>query len=615
MIREKDKLIKTKHKFSKYFKELRNKVSKKIRQEKNFFRKKIIEECQDSKDINKVIKKIDKGFDSNFNKKQDFSVEGKKGEELADGLVEFFKKRAENLVPDSEIENSELKNLEKNLNTLKIPEKELTLNFPKIEKFEDFIKSKNVNNTSGPDGISSLLLKKIWPSFAPLLNKIVQKPDFTYPENQGYYQRVIAKNSNPKEYKDYRPIGILNIIPKYILNRSVFTDLKNHLTDVLRQKNNFSFIGTHDCIIRTLDKLIQESDLHNLLVKYDFSNAYGTMYHKQIIEDLKHLNTSENFILYIQNYLQNQKETSVILSENEKNFISKSVFFNRGGIQGNLGSGELFTVEQLCFLVLLDIFRTYFVDDINDCIKAQSNEILAEKANNNENFLKNQSTALGFQLNDKKTEHIPFSASEHELAWNGIWMGPESRHAKILGFKFITTKHKKIDTSPETHHIIQKLNSKLPKIHAVRNYFRNVSTRVKIARKFIYDSIGTLHIVLGYSSNEKNELKKIQVATNNILRATGLCNTTPQLELDRVFGTNLRNFALQGLITNGIKNIHTYNLTFDRTNSIRQRRTHHIYMNKFITEWNILPNFLRKKLRFANSLKACKEILKKKSGL
>lgn len=61
--------------------------------------------------------------------------------------------------------------------------------------------------------------------------------------------------------------------------------------------------------------------------------------------------------------------------------------------------------------------------------------------------------------------------------------------------------------------------------------------------------------------------------------------------------------------------MHTYNLTFDRTNSIRQKRTHHTYMNKFITEWNILPNFLRKKLRFANSLKACKEILKKERTL
>lgn len=235
------------------------------------------------------------------------------------------------------------------------------------------------------------------------------------------------------------------------------------------------------------------------------------------------------FIYSKKNYLGNQKETQVILSENEKIYLSKSVFFERGGIQGNLGSGELFTVEQLCFLVLIEIFRTYFVDDINDCLKEQTHELLAAKATENEVFFKNQSTALGFQLNKKKTEYIPFSANEHDLSWNGLWMGPDSRQAKILGFNFKTTKNNKIITLPETDNIISKLNSNLRKVHATRSYFSNSLTRVKIARKYVYDCIPTLHLILGYSSNEKNEFQKTQVAVNNILRATGLRNTTPQL--------------------------------------------------------------------------------------
>lgn len=615
LIREKEKLIKTKHKFSKYFKNLRNKVTKLIRNQKNHFRKKILNDCQNSRDLNTVIKKIGQGFESNFQEKQQFSVEGKQGEDLANGLAEFFKDRAEKLVTDEDIENSNLKNLENNLKILKKLENTLDLIFPKIEKFHDFIKQKNVNNKSGPDGISSALLEKIWDSFSPHLDKIVHKPNFTFPKNQDYFQRVLAKNKNPTKYKDYRPIGILNVIPKYILNRSVFSALKEHLKCILFEKKNFSFTGTHDCIIFTLEKLILDSEFLNLLVKYDFSNAYGTMVHRQILANLNELNVSDKFFMYIQNYLKHQKRTSVILSENEKIYISKSLFFERGGIQGNLGSGELFTTEQLCFLVLLDIFRTYFVDDINDAIKEKSHDLLAKKALENEKFLKDQSTALGFQLNEKKTEYIPFSAAEHELSWNGLWMGPEVRKAKILGFNFKTTKNRKIDTWPETENIISKINQNLKKIHATRTYFPNCLTRVKIARKYIYDCIASLHLILGYSTQEQKEFSKIQIAVNNILRGTGLRNTTPQFELDKVLGTTLKNFARQGLITNGLKNMQYFKLFFDRTDKIRQRVTDNTYMSKFIPEWNLLPGFIRKKLRFAKSLKACKEILKRERTL
>lgn len=58
-----------------------------------------------------------------------------------------------------------------------------------------------------------------------------------------------------------------------------------------------------------------------------------------------------------------------------------------------------------------------------------------------------------------------------------------------------------------------------------------------------------------------------------------------------------------------------FGLSFDRTNSIRQRKNPNTYMNKFVTEWNKLPSFLKKKLRFSNSLKASKEILKKERTL
>lgn len=459
------------------------------------------------------------------------------------------------------------------------------------------------------------MLEKIWPVFAPKLNKIVHSKDFTFPKNQQFYQRIIPKVPKPKYFKDYRPIGILNIIPKYILNKKVFSDLKEHIKSILSQKLNFSYVGTHDCIIYTIEKLIENGDLNNILAKYDFSNAYGTIFHPQVLKNLNMLRISEEFIQYIKNYFDEQKMTQVLLSENEKNYISKIQSYDRGGIQGNLGSGELFTVEQLCFIALYEIIRTIFVDDMNDNIFGKTNQISTEKAKENETHLKKQSTALGFQLNEQKTEYIPFGADEAELSWNGLWMGPNVRRTKILGFNFITNKNKKIDTTPETEHIINMLNSRLRKVHALRTYNKNILTRVKIARKYIYHCLGSLHLIFRYTQNEEREFHKISVAVNNILRATGLRNTTPQIELGRVLGTNLKNFARSGLIINGIKNMQHFGLTFDRVNSIRQRRSNHSYMQKFIAEWNKLPDYLRKKLRFAKSLSSCKEILKKERKL
>lgn len=120
--------------------------------------------------------------------------------------------------------------------------------FPKLDKLNHLIPTSKITNTHGPAQISSNTLSTFWEEIKSKLNPILQKP-LSYPlYKQGYYQRTIPKTSDVKTFKDLRPLGILNPIPKYILNKTYFLKIRDHILPILNKRNNFSFRGTHLCI-------------------------------------------------------------------------------------------------------------------------------------------------------------------------------------------------------------------------------------------------------------------------------------------------------------------------------------------------------------------------------
>lgn len=116
----------------------------------------------------------------------------------------------------------------------------------------------------------------------------------------------------------------------------------------------------------------------------------------------------------------------------------------------------------------------------------------------------------------------------------------------------------------------------------------------------IFYYLGYLPLVYVYGekrSGSNDQFKRIQVKINDMIRATGLTNTTPQNVLDKCLGTNLEKFAEQGVICDGLKMLKFHKINpFDRTNKIRLDQpfsTPGTYLYKFRELWNNLDTDLR----------------------
>ena len=610
------------HDLSLYRKQ-RNKCTALVRAETRDYQNKLFEKANSVGQIQNIVKSLESDIITNISGNADkieFHIDEKlySGLELAEKAGEFFENRATGLVTDQQISDAGLPGP-----VLKDDEHLPAYDFlfPLFHNLYDFIPKNKISNSAGPSKIASSIIEKVWDSFEPKLNFVCQRFNLSYPViDQGYFQRLINKVPNPKRCKDFRPIGVLNAIEKYCFNKPFFKSLRKHLEPIFHKRNNFSYKGTHLCIIKTLDQIQSQiwNELPTLLVKYDFSNAFGTTHPETIMIAFSQLNLSDSCLNYIRGYIHNQADARTIISDKTGYYTSKNIPMTRGNPQGQVGADLVFLVQQLVLREIENVFRTLYVDDINDVHSGETELATVMNALANEFALKEQVVQVGFMLNADKTTYIPFNIQDQTLLDNGILPINIKRDSCVLGFSF-DAKSKGVDISPAAQSIITKLRKKRMVVHAARNYVTDIDILVKTARTLIYHCIGDLHLVVGYDGDSLNNFNKIRVEVNNILRATGLRFDTPSTVLDQVFGTNLLKFAHQGIIVNGLKMLHDDPSNFGRQNVIvnLRRFTPNTYMHKFANMWNFdfSGQDRRDIMKFKFNFSSIKNFLKKKRKL
>ena len=533
------------------YRKKRNRLSLLIKKQRKKYYKDVIDKCKNAEDICHKIKCIQSGLISNMSGNPDVMQVGNlKGEALATESAKFYKSRAEDLVLDPcrslcGPPPPPLRDDESLPNTL-------DFEFPTFDNFNDYIPKNKESNSAGPAGISPKVLSLIWPSFRTKLNEVVRIVGLKYPtQDVGYYQRMIPKVSGMiMELKQLRPLGILNALEKYFFNKVFFKAVREHISDLLKKRHNYSYTGTHMCIITTLDRVLD--DIHagkkTMVTKYDFSNAFGTINHTVLTSVLKQLNLSEPVLNYFCEYLENQKMAKTVISDKSGIYTSDFVSMEKGTVQGQIGSDLCFIIQQLCLRPLDEVFRTLYVDDLNDVISATSEFAAISTATANERALIAQSLQVCFKINDDKTTYIPFNIDDSFLKLAKLKI---KRRTEILGFPFLAGPCGP-DVSPAADMIIERLLEKSRIVHACRAYFNDPLTRVMIARQIIYHCIGEIHLVFAYDKTGA-EFNKIRVKVNSVLRATGLTNKTPTMILDKVLGTNLQKFAEHCIISTGLR--------------------------------------------------------------
>ena len=180
-----------------------------------------------------------------------------------------------------------------------------------------------------------------------------------------------------------------------------------------------------------------------------------------------------------------------------------------------------------------------------------------------------------------KTTYIPTNIDDEKLIQRGL---KPVRDTEILGFPMKTLKST-VDISPAGDMIIKRLNSRAKTIHASRTYVQSYSRRVSVTRSQIFSCCSEVNLIYAYDKTGKI-FKKIQIKINDLLRATGLRNTTHRFDLNKVLGTSLTDFAKQGVIMNGLKQMRINKWSFQRPSSVRKIFPPNSYMHKFKEVWN-----------------------------
>lgn len=592
------------------YKKKRNLVTKLTRANRQAYQNNLLKNTKDVHDINRVIKVFQSDEITNINSNPDIiKIENKFGKELSQAMGKFYKERAENLVTVSQIEDAGppgpvLRPGEELPNTFEFE-------FPYFDNFYDFVPKNKVSNAAGPDSLSSAIIEKIWPSYKHKLNYVTSKFGLQYPSHkQGYFQRTIPKTDDPKILKDLSPLGILNAVPKYCFNKPFFKNLREHITPILNKRNNYSYRGAHLCIIKTFDKIIEK--LNNLefviLTKYDYSNAFGCTYAILVLEALSQINLSQNSLNFLKGHIYNQGWCRTLISDKQGFHLSDLIEMLRGQAQGQIGADIIFIIQQLVLIELAEVFRTLYIDDLNDVISKLSQIAAIDLCKANEAELKVQSTSVGFMLNEDKTTYINFNLDDQLLIDNDM----EPIHSSsLLGFPFSTTKTG-VSVEPAVDMILKRLNYRSKAVFAAKNYLVNNADVVKILRKCVYYCIGELHLVVAYDTKSKF-YPKIKAKVYNMIRSIGFDRKTPTSVLDQVFGCDLDQFARDCIIINGLKTIGAETAIFGRQEMIKYDTfTKNSYMSYFRQLWLDLSVRERKKLRsFGENFDNAKEYLKK----
>lgn len=207
------------------------------------------------------------------------------------------------------------------------------------------------SNATGIDGISMKDIRLCLPfCLDPLLhivNECILQEKFPSLWKKAII-KPIPKNSNPKEYKDLRPISILSaaskILEKHIFNQiSNFVDVHGVIPDCQSGfRKNFSTSTSLVGILNDI-RVNEENDRATCVALLDFSRAFDTINHSMLLAKLNYIGVSESGVNFFRDYLRSREACVMVVRQSVKHY-SEFTPFDQGVPQGSIVSPLLFSI-------------------------------------------------------------------------------------------------------------------------------------------------------------------------------------------------------------------------------------------------------------------------------
>ena len=455
------------------------------------------------------------------------------GISIANKFNEFFINKINNLVSSINVDDEDFHTFHS------FEQYDINVNFENPLCTEDEISSiiDNLSNSKAVDvyEMSNHFLKLHKSSLTPKLTKLINKHIAigNFPDSLKIgLVNPIHKKGSKTEMANYRPITILPIFSK-VFENVLKRRLENHLTsNHIMSVNQFGYTNqsnTEITVLHILNDVYQNVDIRNAtsLTCLDLSSAFDCVVHSLLLNKLRKLKLSANFMSVLTSYFTNRTQFVKIGSSISQ--LLKVIF---GVAQGGVLSGSLFNfyINSINLLPLHSTL-TLYCDDISLVTSAPNPALLKQYL---EEDLRNISFWLKFYSlfpNESKTKYILFHNKRrqenfYELALNIRFNGliiERVEHTMLLGLIID-------ETLSFSTHIYQLQKKIISFIYALKRIRPLISEQTSITLYFAYIQSRLSYMNVVWAPVPKYLMDSLEIIQRKALRIvfnkSSLCSRT-----------------------------------------------------------------------------------------
>ena len=429
---------KTEINFIKY-KELRNKVTNKLRSDKIRWQKQKLKKC--NKDPGKLWKNIQGWLNwcssGSPSKLYDSGQMVTSPPKLAEIMNDFFVKKIatirQNLPNQTDDPLKTLKSLMERRTSL------FSLTCVHPDTVKNIILGLKSSKSSGIDNIDTYIVKlmvtEILPVVTHIVNLSIQQAAFPVLYKSAKVIPLLKKG-DPLVPKNYRPVAILCIISK-VIERAIFLQIVEYMNkNDLFHPNHHGFRAGHStstAMLQMYDNWVQAVDKGEMagVCMLDMSAAFDVVDHELLLEKLKLYGFDDKALKWIQDYLSDRTQAVYI-----DGFLSPFLSVNVGVPQGSI-LGPLFYVlftNDLPESVLATRSHVHFshltthctecgslccfADDSTYSVSSRDQDDLEHKLNEKYGILAQYMGNNKLKMNDDKTHLLIMSTKQRRRMVN-----------------------------------------------------------------------------------------------------------------------------------------------------------------------------------------------------
>jgi hypothetical protein len=388
------------------------------------------------------------------------------------------------------------------------------------------IKSLKNKKSVGWDEIPIELVKAVTDFIAHPLCFIINKcfDEGIFPNQLKYAElKPIFKKGAVDDPNNYRPISLLptfsKIFEKIACNQiySFFDENKLFIDNQFGFRSGLSTISAvSDFIDQVSDGL--DGSQSTAAVFCDLSKAFDSVNYDILLNKLKHYNFSDLALSWVQSYLKNRQQRTII-TKNGVKFISDWQKIKCGVPQGSI-LGPLF------FLIFMnDVPKNVssnlilYADDTTAIVKASHFEGLKLELNRSLLDLSNWFSANGLKLNCSKTQIVKFQTIQNKQNLNFELNFNENilsfvEHTKFLGIHI----DKNLTWKQHTEMVVKKLNTACFQMYVLRNII-DLKTKLMVYYALFFSTL-QYGIELWGSTSHAQKVFKVQKKFLRILSHT-----------------------------------------------------------------------------------------------